>query len=109
MKLPIKKKYFDLIKSGAKDIEFRDAHITFVCEETGETLTKEVMAVAHMDRRATYDLVRDYVPVDEFVKVFTDEYQIAFILKKDKKVTYFPAHIDDEGKTVNDITGVKSS
>ena len=43
MKLPIKKEYYDKIKSGEKQIEFRDAHITFVCEETGETLTKYVI------------------------------------------------------------------
>jgi len=30
MKLPIKKEYFDQIKSGKKYIEFRSAHITFV-------------------------------------------------------------------------------
>ena len=42
MKLPIKKKYFDKIKSGEKRLEFRDAHITFVCEETGEQLRKDV-------------------------------------------------------------------
>lgn len=42
MKLPIKKKYFDMIKKGTKIIEFRDAHITFVCEETGEELRKNV-------------------------------------------------------------------
>ena len=45
MKLPIKKKYFDQIKSGKKDIEWRDAHITFVCEETGRTLKKNVIEV----------------------------------------------------------------
>ncbi len=43
MKLPIKKKYFELIKLGKKNIEFRDAHITFVCEETGEQLKKYVV------------------------------------------------------------------
>jgi len=42
MKLPIKKIYFDMIKSGAKKREFRDAHITFINEETGETLVKVV-------------------------------------------------------------------
>lgn len=42
MKLPIKKKYFDMIKAGNKNTEFRDAHITFICEETGEQLRKEV-------------------------------------------------------------------
>jgi len=43
MKLPIKKKYFDLIKSGKKVTEYRDAHITFMCEETGRTLRKDIV------------------------------------------------------------------
>ena len=30
------------MKQGKKDLEFRDAHITFVCEETGETLYRDV-------------------------------------------------------------------
>ena len=46
MKLPIKKKWFDKIKNGEKLIEYRDAHITFVCEETGETLHREVYEVS---------------------------------------------------------------
>jgi ASC-1-like (ASCH) protein len=45
MKLPIKRKYFNKIKSGKKIVEYRDAHITFVCEETGETLRKEIVGV----------------------------------------------------------------
>jgi len=45
MKLPIKKKFFDKIKSGEKPFEYRDSHITFVCEETGETLKKDVVDV----------------------------------------------------------------
>jgi len=45
MKLPIKKKYFDLIKAGKKTVEYRDAHITFICEETGERLRKDVKHV----------------------------------------------------------------
>ncbi|HUT00406.1 MAG TPA: ASCH domain-containing protein [Candidatus Thermoplasmatota archaeon] len=45
MKLPIKKKYFDLIKSGDKNVEYRDGHITFICEETKEQLRKEVNRV----------------------------------------------------------------
>jgi hypothetical protein len=42
MKLPIKKKYFDEILSGKKKYEYRDAHITFVCEETGQTLRMNI-------------------------------------------------------------------
>lgn len=30
---------------GDKKTEFRDAHITFVCEETGETMGKNVKSV----------------------------------------------------------------
>ena len=43
MKLPIKKIYFDKIKDGTKKFEYRDAHITFICEETGEELRREVI------------------------------------------------------------------
>lgn len=46
MKLPIKKEDFDAIKLGNKPFEWRDAHITFVCEETGETLRKSIVHVA---------------------------------------------------------------
>ena len=42
MKLPIKKVYFDQIKEGKKVVEYRDAHITFVCIETGETHKEEI-------------------------------------------------------------------
>lgn len=45
MKLPIKQKYFDMIKNGQKYIEFRDAHITFQCIETGEELKREIHEV----------------------------------------------------------------
>ena len=50
MKLPIKKKWFDQIKAGKKIREFREAHITFICEETGETLRKEITAVSIWDK-----------------------------------------------------------
>jgi len=50
MKLPIKKKYFDEIKSGKKTKEYRDSHITFVCEETGEQLRMEVEVCSVIDR-----------------------------------------------------------
>jgi len=50
MKLPIKKKYFDEIKIGKKTKEYRDAHITFVCEETGEQLRMEVEVCSVIDR-----------------------------------------------------------
>ena len=51
MKLPIKKKWFDLIKSGKKDIEYREAHITFICEETGESITRQVKSMFMTEKR----------------------------------------------------------
>ena len=69
MKLPIKKKYFNLIKSGKKVIEFRDAHITFVCEETGETLRKDVVGVGYSLRNG------------RFPDVCEDDYLIEFYFK----------------------------
>ena len=42
MKLPIKDKYFKEIKEGKKFFGYRDAHITFINEKTGETLRKDV-------------------------------------------------------------------
>lgn len=50
IKLPIKKKWFDQIKNGRKTTEYREAHITFVCEETGETLRKEVRGMCITER-----------------------------------------------------------
>lgn len=45
MKLPIKKEYFDEIKDGTKHYEYRDAHITFICESTGRVLRKKVLGI----------------------------------------------------------------
>jgi len=74
MKLPIKDEYFQKIKSGEKIEEYRDAHITFVNETTGETITKEVEGFK-------------FVPKDglseELQKsgMFTDDRIMMFILK----------------------------
>ncbi len=74
MKLPIKKKYFDLIKSGEKRVEFRDAHITFVCEGTGEQLRKNIKNVKLKPIRK--------IPVELYGNpMLTDRYQIWFYLK----------------------------
>lgn len=61
MKLPIKRKYFDEIKIGIKVVDYRDAHITFVCEETGEELRKEVIAchVAKGIKQRYPDVLKD--------------------------------------------------
>ncbi len=66
MKLPIKKKYFDKIKSGEKVLEYRDSHITFICEETGETLYKDVIEVGIEARAGRFSDVLE----DDWVFVF---------------------------------------
>ncbi len=46
MKLPIKKKFYDRIEKGNKQLEFRDAHLTFVCEETHREMTFDISSVS---------------------------------------------------------------
>ena len=70
MKLPIKKKYFDEIKSGKKSHEFRDAHLTLICEETGEILKRKVIGVGLHRNQGIYPDVLD------------DDYFLEFRLSK---------------------------
>jgi hypothetical protein len=77
MKLPIKKKYFDLIKEGKKTFELRDAHITFICEETGETLRKDIESV-----NIEWFQVRAHGYADI---PWEDDYQICFRFKKEEE------------------------
>ena len=69
MKLPIKKKYFDKIKAGDKFLEYRDAHITFICQETGETLRKEVIKCSVINSKFLQKIYRDVIK-SEFVIEF---------------------------------------
>jgi len=71
MKLPIKKEYFELIKRGGKMIEYRDAHITFVCEETGEQCLCDILKISMIKR-----------PVGWYPDVLEDDYMIVFDIKK---------------------------
>ena len=71
MKLPIKKVYFDAIKNNLKSVEFRDAHLTFVCEETGEELRKDIVAV-HLRNN-----IRNKYP-----DVLKDPWTLCFVLEK---------------------------
>lgn len=73
MKLPIKKKLFDKIKSGKKKIDFRSAYITFVCEETGEEYKKKIIDMEFVSR--------DTVFPKNIQDMFDDEILIAFHLK----------------------------
>jgi len=71
MKLPIKDKYFQLIKNGIKNIEIRDAHITFINEETKEEMTKKIIYVLMEERK--------YLPTElSNSEMFVDEVQIYF-------------------------------
>ncbi len=76
MKLSIKKKYFDQIKSGKKQVEYRDAHITFVCEETGEELKKDIFFVQMMNRTGLPKELRD-----RNLHLFSDEILLKFDLR----------------------------
>ena len=75
MIMPIKKKYFDMIKSGKKDIEWRDAHITFICEETGDKLRKYIESVRIIDKEEIIEL-----SPDEKKEIFTDDKILEFQL-----------------------------
>lgn len=66
MKLPIKKQYFDKIVSGEKSIELRDAHITFICEETKQQCYKKVTTVEIIPKPDGYDEVLE----DDFIIAF---------------------------------------
>ena len=73
MKLPIKKEYFDAIKDGSKIYEFRDAHITFICESTGRTMRKKIVNIDLIDKTQIPDI---YPP-----ELFTDDVLIKFQLE----------------------------
>jgi len=83
VKLPIKKKWLDRIKSGEKNIEWRAAHITFVCEETGEEYRLEITA-ADVFPRKEYDCWEEgmFASEREFQDILDDEQVIAFCLKR---------------------------
>lgn len=87
MKLPIKKKYFDKIKSGKKMIEWRDAHITFVCEETGETLVKNVVfaKVYHVRVFKKYGRWHKDMTQKEIKEMFPSNWIICFQLQRERK------------------------
>ena len=70
MKLYIKDKYFQWIKKGIKQEDYRDAHITFINEETEETLIKKIAAVKLVDRPK--DLFPDALNDDKAVIFFFD-------------------------------------
>lgn len=79
MKLPIKKEFFDRIRNGDKTFEVRDAHLTLICEETGEVLRVEVIDAWTVERE---DLPIFGIDPDR-EDLFEDETQIVFSIRGD--------------------------
>lgn len=79
MKLKAKPKYFNAIKSGKKLIDYRDAHITFINEETGQKTIRDVIGVKLIKKQ---DLPKD---LQDNQILFSDETFIAFTLSKEKR------------------------
>lgn len=77
MKLPIKKKYFDMVLNDEKDIELRDAHLTLICETTGRVIRVEVDGV---------DIIKKEDIIDKKDRaLFDDKNIIRFFIQKHKK------------------------
>lgn len=80
MKLKIKKKWFDKIKSCEKDFEIRDAHLTLICEETKEFLKADIIK-ADIITKADTKAILTPIPNKEFKELFEDNKQIKFKIK----------------------------
>lgn len=80
MKLKTKDKYFKQIKSGKKLIDYRDAHITFINESTGQKCIRNVVGVHLISRKGKMmpEELRDSV-------LFGDDLILAFELEKETK------------------------
>ena len=79
MKLPIKDKFFREIKEGKKSFEIRDAHITFVNEDTKEELRKNIMAAGVGTKRKVLDMAG--LKEEEVKDCIEDESLIYFYLE----------------------------
>jgi hypothetical protein len=78
MKLKTKDKYFKMIKSGKKLVDYRDAHITFINESYGTKCVRKVVGVRLIPRGKLPRSLRDSV-------LFGDDFILAFELEKEKK------------------------
>lgn len=77
MKLPIKKIFFDKIKNGEKQFEYRDAHLTLICEETKEQLTFDIFGVTLVEKEC---LVKANMLTMEEKEILKDKKIIVFNL-----------------------------
>jgi hypothetical protein len=78
MKLKTKQKYFNKIKAGEKLVDYRDAHITFVNEETGGKYVRRVVGVRLIPFKSLPDDLQK-------TTLFGDDMIIAFELEKETK------------------------
>jgi hypothetical protein len=81
MKLPVKQKYFRLLKSGKKTKDYRSAHVTFVNEgETGGKIVRKVVGVSLIDFDEMPKDLQESMLFDE------DEKVVCFDLEPEIKV-----------------------
>jgi len=79
MKLKAKPVYFNAIRSGKKLVDYRDAHITFVNEETGQKCIRDIIGVKMVKRSDLPEDLRDDM------MLFSDDSIVAFTLSKEKR------------------------
>lgn len=72
MKLPIKKKFFEQIMENKKEYEYRDAHLTLICEETGEKLIVLVEKCDIIDRTDVPAKYRDVLTSERVIRFQVD-------------------------------------
>jgi hypothetical protein len=96
MRLPVKKELFEQLKAGRRTIDYRDAHITFVCEETGETLVKQIDSVGMIETAHVPQSIR------EVGDIFTDEWVITFHWGNPD--IYVGAEMNSDNESMDEIT-----
>lgn len=78
MKMPVKHIYFLAIESGKKLIDYRDAHMTSVDEDTGRKCVRDIIDVYMMDRKDLPDDLKNSL-------MFGDSRIVAFVLSEEKR------------------------
>lgn len=83
MKLWISDKYFKRIQNKEKNIDWRDAHITFINEDTKEEMKIDVEAVVLADKKDDKSFILNSVDAEDF-KFFDDDKLMGFALKRNE-------------------------
>lgn len=81
MKLKAKPEYFKAIKSGKKLVDYREAHSTFINEETGEKVCRDIEDVKMIRRSELPDDLRE----NTVIFGDGDEWIVCFTLSKEKR------------------------